>query len=181
MSGLEIEDLPVSALPGASGPEYFSSAVPADKDSFFRCRDIEGFAVHLFLGKLHRFGNPLRDRMRGRYRPETAEVSLPPFQASGGSHQIGERLGLMGGVKRDEAHTCLDSFYDLKGQTVRNGLMHDMGPVNQDVRVVQQLIRKTVFRHIHIDISDLEIRILFQISCQRSHNAVGILAADALR
>ena len=48
----------------------------------------------------------------------------------------------MRGMKRYEAHARLDSFHNFESQTVRDRLMHNMGPVNQDVRVIEELIRK---------------------------------------
>lgn len=55
MSGLEIKDFSVSFHPGTAASEDFAALKPADKNSFHRFGNEEGFPVHFFFFQ-HFFG-----------------------------------------------------------------------------------------------------------------------------
>ena len=79
MSRLKIEDLSVASCKRTAASEYLSARKPSGKHDIIRFRDIEIFAVHLFLPDLDLLRDPRLDRMRRIDTPQTLPVPVSPF------------------------------------------------------------------------------------------------------
>ena len=105
VSGTEVEDLAASAPEGQSGPEHLAAVEAGDEDRLVDLTDVERLAVHLRVRHDHRVGDAVGDRVPGRRGPDQLAAPVPEAEAAAGGADDGpERLGVEGGVQRDEAH-----------------------------------------------------------------------------
>ena len=70
MSGLEVEDLAVSASEGTTAAENLATIEPTDENNVVGIGDVKGFAVHFFILEQKSVFHALCDGMIGFYNPD---------------------------------------------------------------------------------------------------------------
>ena len=145
VAGLEVEDAP-AAHEAAAGAEHLSAGMPGDEDQVVRLGDEELLAVRLVVRHLEVVADALGDGMARARHPEALHVPVlaPAEHVRARAEQAGEGLGGVRGVQGDEAHAVVDALADLGYHLVGNLLVRHVSPPEQDVGVVQDLVRQAV-------------------------------------
>ena len=178
MAGGEVEDLAVAALEEDAGAEDVAALVPGGEDDLAVVGDVEGLAVHLGVGEREGGGDALGDGMAGADRPDALLLGdVAPEQRAGRAQHLAEDLGVVAGVEDDEAHAVVDAALDAVDQAVVNLVVGAVTPPHQHVRVVQQLVRKTLIRLVQRDRADLQV-VGRQLVLQRVVDALRVELTD---
>ena len=80
MSGLEVEDLAVSASEGTTAAENLAAIEPTDENNVIGIGNIKSFAVHFFIFEKESVFYALCDGMVGLYAPDALSFVIAPFQ-----------------------------------------------------------------------------------------------------
>ena len=83
MTGLEIEDLSVSACEGTAAAENLSAIEPTDKNNLVGIRDIERFAVHFLIFQEESIPHTLGDGVIRLDLPDPFSGIVAPFEIAG--------------------------------------------------------------------------------------------------
>ena len=92
VSGLEIEDLSVSASPSATAAEYLTAVEPTHEDNLFGIRNIKALTVHLLGIENKGLVNACGDGMVGLYSPNSLTGVISPLKIAGSTHKSAEYL-----------------------------------------------------------------------------------------
>lgn len=157
VSGLEIEDLAVSAGKGTAAAENLSAIEPTDKNNLVGIRDIERFAVHFFILKKESVLHTLGNRMIRLNRPDPLARTVAPFEIAGRTHETLEYLGMMSRVENDESHAAENSLLYAVNDLVADPRVTHMSPPEKNVRIRQNFFGQTVLGHIERCRADLDI------------------------
>lgn len=94
MAGAEVEDLALTASVAAPAAENLAAGEPAYKDKLIRLRNVEEFAVHLFLADLNAFAKASSNWVPWLHNPNPLLiVGFTPLKVAGCAHQLAEDLG----------------------------------------------------------------------------------------
>ena len=95
VTGLEIEDLSMTASPGATASEYLAALEPTKENYLLGRGNVEHFAVHLLRVENEGLVNSCGDWVIGLDGPYALSFLCSPFKRAGGSHQLLEYLGIV--------------------------------------------------------------------------------------
>src|SRR5690606_17466532 len=134
VAGAEVEHLALAATEHGAGAEHLAAGEGGDEYELVRCGDVEHLPVHLLLGDDDRVGHAASDRVGAVDGPDPLLLALvAPQQVAGGAHEGLEGLGVVGGVKRQEAHALVDAADHALAGLVRHVLVGHVAPPGQDV------------------------------------------------
>ena len=116
------------------------------------------FAVHFALFDLKIFAQTLRNGVTRFDDPHPFFFRpFTPLEGAIGRHHTLENLGEVSGVQADQPHTfdhtLLNPVHDLVG----NITVLAVTPPEKHIRVVQNFLCQTVFRHIQRSCGDIEV------------------------
>lgn len=117
-------------------------------------------------------------------RPQAfAFARLTPFKRAGRAHQSLERLGEVAGMQDDEAHAFPDTLGNALDDFILNRTVVLVAPPDQNVGLVQTLLRKAVFRFLKRGGGGADLRVGIQrigngvvhtIGVDRTHRLVDV-------
>ncbi len=143
----EVEDPAATPLVAAARAEDLAARKPADKDESIRCRNVEMFAIHLFVLDQERLAQPLGDGMRRIHDPDAFVFpGFAPLEIAGRAHEPLENPRKVTRMQDDQPHPFEDAPLDAVDDCIGHLSVSDVTPPCQHVRRGEDRVGQPVLR-----------------------------------